>query len=107
MDQAIERFRDGLTTKIHAIVDAAGKAAALSLTPGQRAGITEAEPLLNEVDPAAFIADKAYDADPLIEKLEEQGITPVIPSKKTVSVHEKPVFQFIKNEISLNGSSPD
>ena len=57
-----------MTTKIHAIVDAAGKAAALSLTPGQRADITEAEPLLDEVDPEVFIADKAYDADPLIER---------------------------------------
>ncbi|WP_264371835.1 hypothetical protein [Komagataeibacter diospyri] len=30
------------------MVDAAGKAVALSLTPGQRADITEAEPLLDE-----------------------------------------------------------
>ncbi|MCG4273263.1 IS5 family transposase [Acetobacter senegalensis] len=77
--QAIGRTRGGLTTKIPAIVDAAGKAVALSLTPGQRA---EAEPLLDEVDPTVFIADKAYDADPLIEKFEERGISPVIPSKK-------------------------
>ncbi|QHC36151.1 transposase [Komagataeibacter xylinus] len=55
---------------------------ALFLTPGQRADITEAEPLLDEVDPEAFIADKAYDADPLIEKFEGRGITPVIPSKE-------------------------
>ncbi|WP_408874580.1 transposase [Acetobacter sp. AC2005] len=34
----------GLTTKIHAIIDAAGKAVALSLTPGQRADITETAP---------------------------------------------------------------
>ncbi|GBQ37555.1 transposase [Komagataeibacter saccharivorans NRIC 0614] len=54
--QAIGRSRGGLTTKIHAIVDAAGKAVALSLTPGQRADITEAEPLLDEVDPKTFIA---------------------------------------------------
>ena len=96
MDQAIGRSRGGLTTKIHAIVDAAGKAVALSLTPGQRADITEAEPLLNEVDPAAFIADKAYDADPLIEKLEEQGITPVIPSKKNRICPRKTLFSIYK-----------
>lgn len=69
---------------------------ALSLTPGQRADITEAEPLLNEVDPAAFIADKAYDADPLIEKLEEQGITPVIPSKKNRICPRKTRFSIYK-----------
>ncbi|MGG6430664.1 hypothetical protein ACQ5TV_11910 [Acetobacter ghanensis] len=46
-----------MTSKIHAIVDAAGKAVALSLTPGQRADIKEAYPLLDEVDPATFMAD--------------------------------------------------
>ncbi|WP_099050372.1 IS5 family transposase [Acetobacter persici] len=96
MDQATGRSRGGLTTKIHAIVDAAGKAAALSLTPGQRADITEAEPLLDEVDPEVFIADKAYDADPLIEKLEERGITPVIPSKKNRRTPRKILFSLYK-----------
>ncbi|WP_087651569.1 hypothetical protein [Acetobacter pasteurianus] len=59
-----------------------GKAVVLSPTPEQRTNITDAEPLLGEVDPDTFIADKAYDAGPLIEKFEEWGITPVIPSKK-------------------------
>ncbi|WP_182356153.1 IS5 family transposase [Komagataeibacter europaeus] len=96
-DQAIGRSRGGLISKIHAIVDAAGKAVALSLTPGQRADITEAGPLLDEVDPAAFIADKAYDADPLIEKIEERQITPVIPSRKNRRDPRKISFQFYKN----------
>ena len=37
--------------------------------------------MLDEVEPEAFLADKAYDADALIEKLESRGIEPVIPSK--------------------------
>jgi len=37
--------------------------------------------LLDEVEPDAFLADKAYDANALIEALEKRGITPVIPSK--------------------------
>ena len=37
--------------------------------------------MLDEVEPAAFLADKAYDADALIETLESRGIVPVIPSK--------------------------
>ncbi len=69
---------------------------ALSLTPGQRADITEAEPLLDEVDPEAFIADKAYDADPLIEKLEARGIIPVIPSKKNRRNPWKILFSLYK-----------
>uniref|UniRef100_UPI003B5BAB20 IS5 family transposase n=1 Tax=Novacetimonas labruscae TaxID=3229898 RepID=UPI003B5BAB20 len=96
-DQAIGRSRGGLTSKIHAIVDAAGKAVALSLTPGQRADITEAALLLDEVDPKAFIADKAYDADPLVEKIEERQITPVIPSRKNRCNPRKISFQLYKN----------
>ena len=80
-DQAIGRSRGGLTTKIHAIVDALGNPVALSLTPGQTADITQAVPLLDQVEPDAFLADKGYDADALIETLEERGITPVIPPK--------------------------
>jgi len=54
---------------------------ALSLTPGQAADITQAVPLLDQVEPEAFLGDKGYDADAFIETLDERGITPVIPSK--------------------------
>ena len=53
---------------------------ALSLTPGQAADITQAVPLLDQVEPEAFLGDKAY-ADAFIGTLDERGITPVIPSK--------------------------
>ncbi|HEV8464022.1 MAG TPA: IS5 family transposase [Pseudolabrys sp.] len=80
-NQAIGRSRGGLTTKIHAVVDALCNPVALSLTPGQAADITQAAPLLDEVEPDAFIGDKGYDSDALVEKLEQRGITPVIPPK--------------------------
>jgi putative transposase len=70
-----------LSTKIHAIVDALGNPVALSLTPGQASDIGQAEPLLDEVEPKALLADKAYDADALIDTLGQRGIVPVIPSK--------------------------
>jgi transposase len=54
---------------------------ALSLTPGQAADITQAAPLLDRVEPKAFLADKGYDSDALVAKLEERGIEPVIPPK--------------------------
>ena len=63
------------------IVDALGNPVTVSLTPGQASDLSQAAPLLEEVEPEAFLADKAYDADALIETLEERGITPVIPSK--------------------------
>jgi transposase len=51
------------------------------LTPGQAHDLAAVEPLLQGADPRAFIADKAFDADPLINTLIERGITPVIPPK--------------------------
>ena len=50
------------------------------LTPGQANDLTCAQPLLDDVDPAALIGDKAYDADAFIEILTHRHITPVIPS---------------------------
>jgi transposase len=51
------------------------------LTPGQDHDLTCAEPLLENANPGAIIADKAYDADALIDKLRDHGVTPVIPPK--------------------------
>jgi transposase len=76
-----QQSRGGLTTKIHAVVDALGNPVAFTLTPGQTADITQAAPLLEKIEPGAFLADKGYDADTLIATLAARGITPVIPSK--------------------------
>ena len=77
----IGRSRGGLTTKIHALVDALGNPVELMLTPGQAHDLACAEPLLETVDPGALLGDKAYDADALIDTLTQRGITPVIPPK--------------------------
>ena len=53
----------------------------MMLTPGQAHDLTCAQPLLENVDPGALLADKAYDADPLIDALNQRAITPVIPPK--------------------------
>jgi transposase len=63
-------------------VDALGNPAAFSLTPGQASDLDQAEPLLEDLDPKAFLADKAYDADALIKALKDRNIVPVIPPKK-------------------------
>ena len=54
---------------------------AVSITPGQAHDITQAEPLLADIEAGAVLADKGYDSDRLIETLQERSITPVIPSK--------------------------
>jgi transposase len=51
------------------------------LTPGQAHDLACAEPLIDSADPQALIGDKAYDADPLIDTLNQRKITPVIPPK--------------------------
>lgn len=70
-----------MTTKIHAIVDALGNPVAFSLTGGQVHDLDQAQPLLTKVEPKALLADKAYDANALIEALEKRRIKPVIPPK--------------------------
>src|ERR1700687_2070106 len=84
--QAIGRSRGGLTTKIHALVDALGNPVELMLTPGQAHDLACAEPLIDNADPDALIGDKAYDADSLIDTLAQRGITPVIPPKENRKV---------------------
>src|SRR6516162_6903211 len=75
------RSRGGPSTKIHALADALGNPCALMLTPGQDHDLACAEPLLEHANPDAIIADKAYDADALINKLMDHGVNPAIPPK--------------------------
>ncbi|GBR26060.1 transposase [Komagataeibacter nataicola NRIC 0616] len=82
MDQAIGRSRGRLTTKIHAICDSRGNPVEIDITPGQDADITLAQQLLERIGPDAFLADKAYDSDSLIDRLMQRGIPPGHPAKK-------------------------
>ena len=65
---------------------------ALALTPGQDADVSQAEPLVKKIEPDAFLADRAYDADRLIDRLTERGITPVIPPKSNRTTQRKTDF---------------
>ena len=76
------RSRGGLTTKIHTLVDAKGLPFRFLLTPGQSHDATAAQILLQELWPDSFVlADKAYDADWIRERIEAQGAAPNIPDK--------------------------
>lgn len=79
--QAVGRSRGGLTTKIHALVEALGNLARWRLTPGQAADVTEAQPLLEDVAAGAVAADKAYDSDTLIDAITATGAQAVIPPR--------------------------
>ncbi|GBR35808.1 transposase [Neoasaia chiangmaiensis NBRC 101099] len=49
------------------ICDALGNPMEIDITPGQDADISLAEPMLDNIEPDAFLADKAYDADRLTD----------------------------------------
>jgi transposase len=78
--EALGRSRGGLTTKIHALVDALGNPLRIHLTPGQWADSPQALPLLMGFSPLA-VADKAYDTNTSVQTLTKQGIQSVIPPK--------------------------
>ena len=68
-NEAIGRSRGELTTKIHAVVDALGNPLAVSLTGGHVHDVTQAHVLIQEIEPAALLADRGYDSDGFIEHL--------------------------------------
>ena len=81
--EAIGRSKGGLSTKIHAVVDALGNPVSFHLTPGQACDLDGADHLLPNIVADIILADKGYDADErVIERLESLGKTAVIPPKR-------------------------
>jgi transposase len=70
-----------LTTKILALVDALGNPVRFILLPGQRHDSIGAEPILQDIEFAALLADRAFDNNALRLNLNERGAQAVIPSK--------------------------
>jgi IS5 family transposase len=61
----------GLSTKIHAVVDALGNPLSFHLTPGQACDLDGADQLLPNIVADTVLADKGYDADErVIERLQ-------------------------------------
>jgi len=85
------RLRGGLTTKIHALVDACGLPIALKLTEGQAHDGRAAEDMLATLATGhVLLADSAYDSDALRQTLAARGAwanVKAIPRRKT-----KPAF---------------
>lgn len=68
------RSRGGLTTKIHALVDANGLPITLKLTEGQAHDGRSAADMLTGIGPGqTLLADRAYDSDALRQSIEDQG----------------------------------
>ena len=69
------RSRGGLTTKIHALVDACGLPILLKLTEGQAHDGSSAQDMLGSLERGSvLIADRAYDSDALHRDLATRGV---------------------------------
>ncbi|MGR1217455.1 IS5 family transposase [Metapseudomonas otitidis] len=80
--EAMGKSRGGLSTKIHAAVDALGNPVRLLLTPGQASEYGQAQALLDGFSPEAVLADKGYDSDAFVEAIQNLGAKTVIPSRR-------------------------
>jgi transposase len=80
------RSRGGLTTKVHALVDAEGRPIALKLTEGQAHDGRSAADMFETVQTGQILlADRAYDSDALREALAERnawGNIRLMPNRK-------------------------
>lgn len=77
------RSRGGLTTKIHAVVDADGRPIRLDLTAGQAHDIRMAEPMLQDMRKGTILlADRAYDTNVLRDLAKEKQSWANIPTKQ-------------------------
>jgi transposase len=69
------RSRGGLTTKIHALVDACGLPILLKITEGQAHDGRSAYDMLGTVGRGdVLLADRAYDSDALRQELLDRGV---------------------------------
>ena len=80
--EALCRSKGGFTTKVHAAVDVLGNPLKFSLTGGKRHGITQAQFLTGEFIGEFVLANKGYDSNAFIERLNAKGSIPVISSRK-------------------------
>ncbi len=68
------RSRGGITTKIHAVVDADGNPIRLKLSEGQAHDGRSATDMLESIGPGqTLLADRGYDSDALRQKLADRG----------------------------------
>ncbi len=88
-EQHIGRSRGGLTSKIHAVVDADGLPIRLGLTPGEAHDNRLCSVLLGELRPRTMLlADRGYDADWIREFAIQKGAWANIPPKRN---REEPI----------------
>ena len=76
-----------MTTKVLALTDALGNLVRFKFLPGQRSEIVGVYDLIEGLTFDAMLADKAFDADHLRDRLKEQNAEAVIPAKRNRLCH--------------------
>jgi transposase len=92
----VGRSRGGLSTKIHMTSDALGRPVRFCLTAGQVNDATQADHLLEEIETNYVIADRGYDSERVLEKIEELGAVAVIPprsNRKEQSDYDRQLYK--------------
>ena len=86
----IGRTKGGMNTKLHALSDANGRPLRFFMTAGQISDYAGAAALLNELPKAQWmLADRGYDADWFRDALQQKGIKPCIPGRKSRTITVK------------------
>lgn len=87
LGRLIGRTKGGMSTKLHAITDANGRPLSFVITAGQIGDYTGVAASLDNLPKAKWmIADRGYDADRSRNALEQRGIKPCIPGRKSRSL---------------------
>ncbi len=92
------RSRGGLTTKIHALVDANGLPIVLKLSEGQAHDGRSAKDMINAIGAGQILlADAAYDSDRLRQTLCDQGawanVKPM-PTRKNIPAFSRFLYRY-------------
>ncbi len=94
-NQGTGRSRGGLTTRTVAVVDALGYLVRFTILPGQAHDLQGVPELLDGLEFGAFVGDRAFDADWLLEDLEGRGAEAVIPARRNRTVpreHDREMY---------------
>lgn len=95
-DEAIGRSRGGLSTKVHAAVDALGNPLRFILTGGQAHESQQAEGLIEGFDFDKLLGDKGFDSDRFRARIAAAGAEAVIPplgSRKEAIAYDEHVYK--------------
>lgn len=76
--QAIGRSKGGMTTKVLALTDALGNLVRFELLPGNRYDTIGVASLIDDIAFDALLGDNSFDANWIVEELDQRGAKVVI-----------------------------